>query len=461
MSETPTSKAEQNATAPSEPQRNHPHEGSRRRWVWLLLLLFCLAGAGAYWFFIGPSNGQQVARQRANAASRAIPVAVAPVRTGDIQVYLNGLGTVTPNNSVTVRTRVDGELIKVLFREGQMIKADAALAEIDPRPYQVQLTQAEGQMARDQALLKNAQVDLKRYQMLFTQDSIAKQQVDTQEALVRQYQGTVKADQGQIDNARLSLIYCHISAPIGGRLGLRQVDPGNIVHASDPNGLVVINQIQPITVVFTLSEDNLPAVLKRFQVGSALAVEAWSRDGKTKLADGTLLTVDNQIDPTTGTVKLKAEFPNHDNALFPNQFVNARLLVDTERGATVMPSAAVQRGTQGAFVYRVKEDQSVTLRPVRLGPVEGDNVGVESGLAPGDVVVVDGLDKLREGAKIEPVTGNKNPESGPEPRRPPGEPDGRPRGGARERRQPGSPPGPRADSGGAPDQGAGSSKDGP
>lgn len=401
------------------PPRNRPARGLLRRpWVWVLVL--CLLGAGAWYYFSGKSqSGTQqggkpgaAAQMRGGAdANRPTPVATATAKSGDINIYLNGLGTVTPLNTVTVRSRVEGELNKILFREGQVVKQGELLAEIDPRAYQVQLAQAEGQMARDVALLKNAQADLERYRVLFEQDSIARQQLDTQAALVRQYEGTLKADQAQIDSAKLQLVYSRITAPISGRVGLRQVDPGNIVRSSDTTGLVVITQLQPVSVIFTLPEDNLPAVMKRLQVGEKLAVDAFDRSGKTRLAAGMLLTVDNQIDPATGTVKLKAQFANDDYSLFANQFVNARMLLEVRHNTTLIPAAAVQRGTQGSFVYVVKNDSSVTVRPVKPGPTEGETVAIDEGLAPGEVVVIDGTDKLREGAKVE-VTGGRDAAAG-------------------------------------------------
>lgn len=377
-----------------------PHKG-HLRWWWLVLAVLLSAGGGVWYFKRDAGNPQEAPGKR--RGDKVIPVMAAPIAKGDVGVYLSGLGTVVPRNLVTVRTRVDGQLMKVYFEEGQMVRAGTLLAEIDPRPFQVQLTQAEGQLARDSASLQNARVDVERYRVLAAQDSIARQQLDAQEALVRQLEGALKTDQGQIDAARLQLTYARITAPISGRVGLRQVDPGNLVRTSDANGLVSIAQLQPATVVFSLPEDSLPKLQSRLKDEAKLLVEALDREQKTKLATGRLLTTDNQIDTATGTVRLKAIFANDDNALFPNQFVNARLHVDTRKDALLAPTAAIQRGVPGTFVYVVKEDKTVTVRPVKLGALEGDRVEIIDGLQAGEQVVIDGVDKLREGTKVELV----------------------------------------------------------
>jgi multidrug efflux system membrane fusion protein len=372
----------------------------RRTWVWLLAV--CLLATGIYAYFIYSGRMTSVARKQETAPpARAVPVVTATSAKGDINIYLTGLGSVTPLNTVTVKSRVDGQLMKVLFKEGQVVDRGVLLAEIDPRPFQAQLTQVLGLMARDQALLANARLDLQRYHDLAAEDSIAKQQYDTQKSLVQQLEGTVKVDQGQIDNARLQIVYSRITAPISGRIGLRLVDPGNIVRATDTSGLAVITQLQPITVIFSIPEDNLPPVLAKIKAGERMAVIALNREQTKEIANGYLLTVDNQIDPTTGTVRLKALFPNKNNELFANQFVNARLLLGVKKGTTVVPTSALQRSTRGTFVYVVSPELTVAVRPVKVGPTEGDNVSVDEGLSPGELVVVEGADRLRDGNKVE------------------------------------------------------------
>jgi multidrug efflux system membrane fusion protein len=373
-----------------------------KRWFFIGLVLVAL-GAGA-WYGWSATRPVPAPAAGKKGPSGPTPVVAAPARSGEIDLIINGLGTVTPLRTVTVRPRVDGELVRVLFQEGQAVKEGQLLAEIDPRSFEVQLQQAQGQLARDLALLENARLDLARYEALFKQDSIARQQVDTQASLVRQYEGAVRVDRSQVENAKLQLSYTKVSAPVSGRVGLRLVDPGNIVRAGDATGIVVITQLQPAAVVFTVPQDNVPAVMKRLASGERIPVEAWDREQKARLAEGALASADNQVDPQTGTVKLKAQFDNADGALFPNQFVNVRMKLDTLRDVVVIPSAAVQRGTQGLFVYLVRGDNTVMQRLVKLGPAEGLRVSIAEGVAPGDVVVIDGMDRLRPGAQVE-VTG--------------------------------------------------------
>ena len=382
------------------PDKPHLHL-SRKRLI-IVTIIICAVVLGTYALIVKGRHRQlEIGKNENNSQIRGVPVTAVATKKGDMGVYINGLGSVTPLNTVTVKTRVDGEIMKVLFQEGQMVKRDDELVLIDPRPYEAQLVQAEGQIIRDQALLKNAQLDLERYRVLWQQDSIPRQQLDTQEALVRQYEGTVKLDQGQIDNAKLQLIYSRITSPIAGRIGLRLIDPGNIVHATDTNGLVIITQLQPISVIFSIPEDSLPQVLDRLRLGEKLPVAAYDREQVKKLSSGYLQTLDNEIDPTTGTIRLRAIFENKNNQLFPNQFVNARLLVDVRRGVIILPAAAIQRGPQGTFVYVVKADKTVAVRPVTISEIQGSDVAISKGLSEGELGVVDGADRLKEGAKVE------------------------------------------------------------
>jgi len=334
------------------------------------------------------------------AGNGPMPVVTATAEKGDIDIVFKALGTVTPLSTVTVKTQISGQIVRLDFKEGQRVQKGDLLAEIDSRPYLLQLDQAQGQLLRDQALLKTAQQDLARYRTLAAQDSIARQQVDTQQQLVRQYDGVVKTDQAQVDNAKLNILYCHIVAPVSGRVGLRQIDQGNYAQNSDANGIVIITQTQPISVMFTLPEDSLQPILRKLHANATLSVAIYDRNDTTQLATGTLTTIDNQINTSTGTFRLRAEFANADESLFPNQFVNVQLLADTLHDATVIPTAAVQRGSPGTFVFVLNADDTVSVRPVKLGASEGERVAVLSGVEPGDRVVVDGADKLRDKAKV-------------------------------------------------------------
>ena len=367
-------------------------------------------------------------------------VSTATAQKGDIGVYVSALGLVTPVNTVAVRSRVDGQLVKVYYREGQLVREGDPLIEIDPAPFQAALAQAEGQFARDSALLENARLDFERYKEAFSKNAIPKQQLDTQMATVRQYEGAVKLDQGQMDNAKVQLAYCHITAPISGRVGLRLVDAGNIVHSSDTNPLVVIAQLEPITVIFSVAEDYLPQIHQQVRQDRPLVVDAFDRTQQKKIASGTLQTLDNQIDTATGTIKLKALFQNENEPLFPNQFVNARLLVDTHHDVTLVPNSVIQRNAQGAFVYLLKPDNTVALHPVTVG-VSDDNVTELSGLEPGAIVAADNFNRLTDGAKVTirpagggPPRGSQRATSGP--------PDTTSKGTAKGRFQAGSASGP-------------------
>jgi multidrug efflux system membrane fusion protein len=385
-----------------------------------LLILVGGAAAGAWWYYYGrhPQQQAQQAAQapavqprgggRFNPYATAMPVVVAPAATGDIDITLNALGTVTSLATVTIKSQLSGYLVNVAYTEGQVVKKGDLLAEIDSRPYQLALQNAQGALARDQAMLQSAELDLKRYQDLIKTNAIPRQQLDQQVATVDQDKANILSDQAQIETQKLNILYCHITAPVDGKVGLRLVDQGNYVTPGDATGLVVITQFQPITVIFPIAEDDLPRVTRRLNAAKTLPITAFDRSGAKKIATGELKTIDNQIDTTTGTIKLRAEFANGDETLFPNQFVNVRLLVDTLKGVTVVPQAAIQRGAPGTFVYLLNKDQKVTVQKVKLGPSSGERVAVEEGLSPGDNVVIDGADKLRNDAKVVPRDTNGN-----------------------------------------------------
>ncbi len=383
----------------SQSSKNAPSASVRA-----LLLLFILTSLIS---FTACTNGDAKQQNAHAAEAHPVSVAIAPVKKSDVPVYLVGLGSATAFYTANIKSRVDGQIMRVNFNEGQVVKEGDLLIVIDPRPYQVQMEQMEAQLFKDKASLRDAKLNLDRYTTLIPSGSIAQQQVDTQQSTVDQLEGQVRTDQAQIDNAKLQIVYCNITAPFTGRVGLRQVDPGNIVHAADTNPMLILTQLQPIAVIFTLPEDQLPTVAQHMK-NATLQVDAYSRDNQTKLASGKLMTIDNQIDQTTGTAKLKAVFDNKDNSLWPNQFVNADLLLETRKNATVVPTAAILHGPDGAFVYLAKQDDTVEARGVSVSVTQGNTTVVTSGLNPGDVVVADGQDKLQTGSRIEP----RNPNGG-------------------------------------------------
>ena len=403
-------------TAPAPPAAPPVRQRrSSRGWWWLAIL--ATAGAGAWYYQSqGAPAGAAVKEPPVAGKKRdsgVVPVVAARSHRGDIGVYITGLGSVTPIYTVTIRSRVDGQLMKIHYNEGDLVHEGDLLLEIDPRPFEVQLEAAEGQMVRDRASLENARVDLARYETLVKQNAIPEQQLATQKALVVQDEGIVKSDQAQINTAKLNLAYCRIATPITGRVGLRLVDPGNIVHASDSNGLVVITQVDPISVIFTVAEDELPVVLRKIGAGDHLPVDVWDRDNTDHIGAGRLATVDNQIDPTTGSLRLRALFDNRNNLMFPNQFVNVRLLVQQKSGVTLAPSAVIQRGVDSTYVYVVKDDRTVTIRQVVVGTTDGSETEITSGIAAGDVLVMIGVDKLQEGTRVTVEMMGEHPAGGP------------------------------------------------
>ena len=432
-------------TVQEDPQFLSPPRDSRpfiaRHWLALTIALIIVALLVGFVLYLRTKQPVAAPPRGRNGQNGPVAVSVATAALGDIQVKIPALGTVTPLATVTVRTQIIGTLQKIFFTEGQFVHQGDALAQIDPRPYEAALQQMQGNLMRDQALLANAKVDLKRYVQLVKDDSIAEQQLDTQRALVDQLVGTIQADEGQVKTAQVNLVYTHITAPVTGRVGLRQVDQGNYVTPGDANGIVLINQLQPITVIFNIPEDNVSAVMKRVQSGAALTVEALDRTNATKIANGKLLTVDNSIDITTGTVKLRAQFDNTDSSLFPNQFVNIQLLQDVLTNQIVMPNAAVRRGAPNGvtttFVYVVNADSNVSVRPVTLGVIDGENVAVTAGLKPGEVVVTEGGDRLRDGAQVQLPSSTPAPAAGAQPAGKPATP-GTP--GARRGKGRGKPP---------------------
>src|ERR1700730_7801067 len=404
------------ASEPVPSEEVAPRPAKSRWWIWVLVLGIVAVGA---WYYRGGHSKTQAENSNANAPGTPggygqngvpafnpiVPVVVATAQHGDVPIYFTGLGTVTAFNTVTVHSRVDGQLISVAFKEGQFVHQGDVLAQIDPRPFQVILEQAEGALAKDQAQRKDAEANFERFKLLYAEGVIPKQQMDTQQAQVGQFDGAIKTDQAMIDSAKLQLSFTHITAPISGRIGLRLVDAGNMVHASDAGGLLVITQLQPISVVFSLPQDQLPQVVAKLRTGGQLPVMAYDRDNTAKIASGTLASIDNQIDTTTGTYKLKATFSNDTNILFPKQFVNVHLLVDTKRNLTVVPVTAIERGPQGTYVYAVDHNNVAKIRPVTIAQSTDENAGLSSGVNPGDTVVIDGQDKLQDGTQVSPSFG--------------------------------------------------------
>jgi multidrug efflux system membrane fusion protein len=389
---------------PAEP----PGFGEQKKshwWIWVILIAVIVIGVIIY--YKEKSAADAAAAAKAAQAPRAVAVVTTTARNGSIGDYVEALGTVTPVYTVSITARVQGQIMEVHYKEGQTVHKGDALIDIDPRPYQAALTQAQGQLAHDSAVLAEAKIDLDRYQQAFNQNAIAGQQVDDQQQMVKQDEGTVQNDQGTVANAQVNLVYCHITSPIDGRVGLRLVDPGNIVQGGSTNPLVVVTQIQPITVIFNVAEDYLPKIQKQMKQGTKLSVDALDRTQEQKIASGVVSTLDNEVDTTTGTVKLRATFANTDEALFPNQFVNAKLLLDTENNVTLVPAAAIQRNAQGAFVYVVKSDETASVRTVTAGTTDGTNTVIQ-GVSPGEIVVINGFDKLQDGAKVT----TRSPQSG-------------------------------------------------
>ena len=404
----PNPAKQDSATTTTSGVPNTPHSASKRPaeqlpqkrsfwWVWIILLL--LIGLVGFRMYQNKQSAAQAAKQKAALAQRGVPITTTTATKGPIGIYINALGTVTPVYTATITSRVDGQINSVNYREGQMVHKGDLLLQIDPRPYQAALTQAEGTLAHDEALLAEGRIDLNRYQEAFNRNAIAKQQLDDQVQTVKQVEGSVKNDQGTVAAATTNVDYTTIRAPIEGRVGLRLLDPGNIVTSGGTTPLVVVTQLQPITVIFSVAEDYLPQIQKQMKAGHKMSVDALDRDQLTKLSSGSLLTLDNQIDTSTGTVKLKAIFQNGDLTLFPNQFVNARLLVDTQQDATLVPAAAIQRNAQNAYVYLIKPDQTAAVQNVTVGTTDGNTAAVQ-GIQPGDVIAMTGFDKLQDGAKV-------------------------------------------------------------